>query len=270
MVLSETVIAAMIGALATVSTALFQLITALRARARSDVKPRRGSTLRSVLAVLALMVASGVGGFIYAELRAQSEDDHLRALHMELQDLKAITARMTQSAASQPVQMQMQISQTPPAPATFTTMQSATEPAQGRAHVAAHAGPCVIEGAACDEASAQRVSLCSAIPASAHVTQMQVFVATVDSNEVRLVTAGEDLGGARFSAHPLELAHDAQNKTACVEFANWSAESRNVRVAFDYLSDTVTHEAEPVVTPIAMTPAMMSAEIPTAMASRQE
>src|SRR5512138_407517 len=55
---SETIIAAMIGAMATVTTALFQLFGAIRGRSKVDTsKPKRGMTLRSVLAMFALMVA---------------------------------------------------------------------------------------------------------------------------------------------------------------------------------------------------------------------
>ena len=48
--LSETVIAAMIGAGATVATATFQLFVAFRSR-KADSKPKRSNGIRSALAV---------------------------------------------------------------------------------------------------------------------------------------------------------------------------------------------------------------------------
>ncbi len=98
--ISETIIAAMIGALATVTTALFQLFTALRHRAKVDTRPKRGSTGRSVLAILALMVASAAGGFLYSEFIRQNEAEDVRALRHELRELKELTARLADGAAA--------------------------------------------------------------------------------------------------------------------------------------------------------------------------
>src|SRR5512145_1469344 len=85
--ISETIAAAMIGAIATVSTALFQLFTVLRNRSKSDARPKRGMTLRSILAVLALMAASAAGGFLYSELMRQRAADDMRAMREELKAL---------------------------------------------------------------------------------------------------------------------------------------------------------------------------------------
>ena len=50
--LSETIVAAIIGALATMGTAIFQLV---RNRAPSETRPKKNRT-RSVLATIALMI----------------------------------------------------------------------------------------------------------------------------------------------------------------------------------------------------------------------
>jgi hypothetical protein len=66
--LSETILAAMIGAIATVSAALFQLVMAWRSRSKVDnSRAKKGTTLRSAVSILALMVASAAGGFLYSE-----------------------------------------------------------------------------------------------------------------------------------------------------------------------------------------------------------
>ena len=54
--LSETILAAMIGAIATVSAALFQLVMAWRSRSKVDTRAnKKGTTARSLLSILALM-----------------------------------------------------------------------------------------------------------------------------------------------------------------------------------------------------------------------
>ena len=89
---SETIVAAMIGAMATMTTALFQIFGAFRAKTKVDAKPRRGGTLRSVFAIFALMVASAAGGFLYSELLKQRHSEDIRAMRLELKELKELTA----------------------------------------------------------------------------------------------------------------------------------------------------------------------------------
>ena len=48
--------------------------------------------MRSMLAVLALMIASAVGGFLYSELLKQRDGEDLRAMRMELRELKELAA----------------------------------------------------------------------------------------------------------------------------------------------------------------------------------
>ena len=45
--LSETILAATIGAIATVSAALFQLVMAWRSRSKVETRAKKGTTLRS-------------------------------------------------------------------------------------------------------------------------------------------------------------------------------------------------------------------------------
>jgi hypothetical protein len=90
--LSETILAAMIGAAATVGTALFQLLGAFRAKGKTDAKPKRGTTLRSIIAITALMVASAAGGFLYSQFLLQRSGEDIRAMRQELRELRDLTA----------------------------------------------------------------------------------------------------------------------------------------------------------------------------------
>src|SRR5437763_1559426 len=100
MQMSETVVAAMIGAVATMSTALFQIYSALRSRNKFDVRPKKGRTVRSVVSVVALMLASGVGGFLYSELRQQHAADDLRSMREELNAKLQVLATTTERLAA--------------------------------------------------------------------------------------------------------------------------------------------------------------------------
>src|SRR5262245_46799280 len=71
--LSETIVAAIIGALATMGTAIFQLI---RNRAPSESRPKKNRT-RSVIATIALMIGCIVGGYAWSALRAVSAKEEI-------------------------------------------------------------------------------------------------------------------------------------------------------------------------------------------------
>ena len=112
--LSETIVAAMIGAMATIITATFQLLH-LRGRAKAETRPKRGAA-RSLVTLGVIVLASGVGGFAYSELRAERVREDTRQLRLELstqlRELATSTERLahlrseqteTASAAAQPV-----------------------------------------------------------------------------------------------------------------------------------------------------------------------
>lgn len=124
--LSETIVAAMIGAIATVSTALFQIFTALKARNKVDVKPRRGSALRSVLAVLALMIASAAGGFLYSELLRQRGGEDIRAMRQELRELRDLTVATVRERGNR--EMPIGATAAVPAPTATSETTSSLEP----------------------------------------------------------------------------------------------------------------------------------------------
>src|SRR3982751_1242073 len=75
--ISETIVAAIIGALATMLTAIFQLV---RNRAPSDGRPKpKKNRMRSVLATIALMIGCIVGGYAWSALRGVSAKEELTA-----------------------------------------------------------------------------------------------------------------------------------------------------------------------------------------------
>lgn len=235
---SETIVAAMIGAMATVMTAMFQLFGAIRAKSKIDAKPRRGMTMRSVLAILAVMVASAAGGFLYSELLKQRHSEDMRAMRLELKELKELTA----AAAREKQALPMMIAAADPAPEPPMLPVSVTDPG-GESSISesiAYVPACraQIVGAQCEEADAQRIALCGTIPSFAQVRAIELFAqpdAVQNPWEQHRVLFEQDLGGARFTGKSFEYAQGEESKAVCVNFVHWSSEHPHIaRLAVQY------------------------------------
>ncbi len=234
--LSETIMAAMIGAVATVFTATFQLM--LNWRNATKEQQRRGhGGLRSFLWMLALMAAAAVGGFAYAEYRAQGSRGEAVVLREELQrELHALTTstdrleKLTAAASGQPEA-------------------AATEQRQrGLEGIAAMVTLPACKGAQvgfatqrpnCTEQDALQVAVCTPVPAGASVTAVELFARPEDSHqpwtEAR-VSAGQDLGGGRFATSHFERADADGTRQVCQPFAHWSSDkARTVRILVRYV-----------------------------------
>lgn len=208
---SETIIAASIGAAATVVTALFQLFGAIRNSSRSSAPPRRGTTLRSIVAVLVLMVASGVGGFMLSELRQQRTSQDLRSMRDELSaKLQMVEANTARLAAREL------------APAVIAG--EAARPQQPVEREATIYVPACGDGA-CSEAQPQSMALCSAMPAALRVTQLDLFVRPAGAQEdweQSRVSFEQVADGGKFVGGIQEQADASGQKQVCVTFLHWS------------------------------------------------
>jgi hypothetical protein len=259
--LSETIVAAMIGGIATVTTALFQIFSSIKNRSKLDVRPRRGSTMRSILAVMALMIASAVGGFLYAELLKQREGDELRAMRMELRELKEITtaaraaALPATSVAPESPQSAVPVALAPGA----QSVESVTYvPACRRSHGADLPFDCT-------EADAQRIALCGSIPAYARLATIDLFAqpdAMQKPWEEHRAALEQDLGGARFTGRSFEYAQGEERKAVCVNFVHWSSEHSHIaRIVIHYAWGEAANPAPP----IEAAPAVIAADALPAM-----
>ena len=272
--LSETILAAMIGALATVTTALFQLYTGFKqARKSVDVRPKKGSTMRSMLAVLALMVASGAGGFLYSEFIKQRAAEDMRAMRNELQELRSLIASgrdavkaQAQEAAVPEPEPERTAAMTLPA-----TMQSASDRVESVVYVPACRATYPTE--TCSEQEAQRIALCGTIPAYARVDRIHLFAqpdAMQHPWDRHQVAFEQDLGGARFTGKSFEYAQGADLKAVCVNFTQWSSEHPHIaRVVVQFGFGTapaipVDESDEPAPAPLQMqatqVPAVIAAD----------
>lgn len=273
--LSETIMAAMIGALATVTTALFQIFSSIKHNrsTKVDARPKKGSAMRSVLAVLALMVASAAGGFLYSEFIKQRAAEDMRAMRSELKELRSLIANEKEAARAEAV------AATAPALETSgpMTMPAAMEGDVDAVESVVYVPACRAAGAAgvCGEPDAQRIALCGTIPAYARVDRIELFAqpdAMQHPWEQHQVSVEQDLGGARFTGNSFEYAQGTDHKAVCVNFMQWSSEHPHIArivVQFGFGSAPLQEQVEPMTSPPlqmqpAQAPAVIAAEsLPT-------
>jgi hypothetical protein len=203
--LSETILAAMIGAAATMLTALSQLMLSMRAKAKAESRPKRNA-LRSLLWMIALLLASGVGGFAYSELRAERTREDTRELRKELTgDLASL--------------------------ASATIVDQATESV---VHVPACKAKTLALGndpSGCEESDAPPVELCVDVPASSIVAAIELYARSDDNFAdwaENGVTLNEDFGGGRFVPSTFAYPAAAEVRAVCTRLVHWSSEHGHV------------------------------------------
>jgi hypothetical protein len=234
---SDSLIAAFVGALATVVTALIQLRMSWRREMRErergqpiTKKSRRGP----VLLVLALMIAAAVGGFALSQyfisLRTGDRDELRADLQSKLAEINATAMRLEQARTSERKQIE-------------TEVQRADASRLGEEGAAASAlvGPCKPEGVPgarqeCTEQSAMHITVCASVPATATVKEVQLYIRADDKQpwaDAR-VQAGQEAGQARFADKFSERSEEG-GKQVCQAFTNWSHEkTRLVRIVVKY------------------------------------
>src|SRR5262245_57204796 len=178
---SESLIAAAIGALATVITALIQLRISWRKelRERERGQPITKKTRRGpVLVVFALMIAAAVGGFAlsqyFVSLQTTSREELRADLNAMRAELSATAAKVEQSRINERKEIETEVQRA-------DAQRSGDEGAAASVLV----GPCKPEGAPgakqeCTEQSALRVTVCASVPTAATVKEVQLYIRADD------------------------------------------------------------------------------------------
>ena len=225
--LSETIVAAIIGALATMGTAIFQLV---RNRAPSDGRPKpKKSRMRSALATIALMIGCIVGGYAWSALRAVSAKEELTAT-MQAEFTRQFTEFATKQSQAN-------------AAANGTSI-AARGPGAGTAEALAHLPPCHISAQSadagpvtCSESTAQTVAVCAVIPASAETSKVRVQ-ARVPKSEAAWVerdAGAPTLGSLHIGGASSESPVSPDLRSVCLAVSNWSVEDTlAVRLIVEY------------------------------------
>jgi len=237
--LPDSVLAAMIGAGATLFTALLNLRLSwkkeLKERERGQPitkKTRRGP----VLAIFLLMLACAIGGFAFSQyLMAQGESEarNLQAeLRTTISEISAAAKRLEQASADKRGK-----------PDAAPQRSEAQRP--GEEGVAAVVGiaPCKPKqskksAVPCTEQDAAQVSVCAQVPLAAQVKDVALYTRYQDSQQpwtASAVSPGQDAGQARFQDKYFEQPDGAASKQVCSHFANWNGEkARLARIVVKY------------------------------------
>ncbi len=225
--LSETIVAAIIGAVATMGTAIFQLI---RNSSPTDGRPKpKKSRMRSLFATIALMIGCLVGGYAWSALRAVSAKEELQAtMQAEFsRQFAEFAERQKQgtSAAS--------VAALPAGNADAGVSESLAQlPACRISPQSQDAGP-----VACNEASAQTISLCAAIPARAEATNVRVLSRVPKSEAAweERAAGAPTLGSLHIAASTTQSPITPDLHSVCVDVANYSVdEMLTVRLVVEY------------------------------------
>ena len=223
--LDDRVVAAAVAATGTVIGALIQLRVAWKKevseRARGvpvTKKSRRGP----VTAVVLLLVAAGVGGFAFSQslvIKSERETAELRGeLRTQLEQINATAARLELATMGDRQASHATDAKRAPDDVAVT---ATVGPCHARAAAGSDGAP------ACTEQEAQRVTLCASVPASAPSMDITLSARPEDSALAwadSKVTAGQDLGKARFADKPFERAESDRTKQICTGFSAWDGE----------------------------------------------
>ncbi len=222
--LSETIVAAIIGALATMATAIVQLI---RNRAPDGTRPKK-NRMRSLMATIALMIGCIVGGYAWSSLRAVSANEEMRAtMKAEFADqFAALAARQVEAAKAGEAALQ------------------ARHGEAGSAESLAQLPPCTVNAhpdevgpVTCTDRVAQTIALCATVPAAAQTRNVRVLARVPKSESPWLErdAGAPTLGSLRIAEAPVESPVSADQRSVCLDVSNWSVEDPlAVRVIVDY------------------------------------
>src|SRR6187399_1852344 len=228
--ISETIVAAIIGALATMLTAIVQLV---RNRAPSDGRPKpKKNRMRSVLATIALMIGCIVGGYAWSSLRAVSAKEELAAT-MEAEFTKQFAALAARQNPEAPGSMNSD-------PTAIPARNGENGASQSLAHLPPcriHTQPDEVGPVTCTDAVAQPIALCASIPSAAHTTnvRVQARVPKSESPWLERDSGAPTLGSLRIAAAPAEYPISADQRSVCLDVANWSVDDTlAVRVIVEF------------------------------------
>jgi hypothetical protein len=233
--MSEGVIAAIIGAVATMITAFVQFTVNMR-KMSSESRARRKTPW---LLIFALMLTSAVGGFAYAEYRNWTREDKTEQLRAEVTKLTQLAA-----LAGQP--------QTMRDASGFGAGTIPVPTAAAATHAAEHAREAVIglpacKGtlvgfatgpAKCTEAEALRATVCVPVPAAAQVRAVELYARAEDSAQAWAdgrLTPGTLPATVRWDEKHTERTDADGSRTVCQSIAHWDSEKgKSVRMVVQF------------------------------------
>lgn len=249
--MSDSVLAAIITATATICMSLLQLRFSLG----KDVGTRMQSSggrrkARGPFAVLfVIIIASGVGGFALSQWLTENERVSQNVLQHELQDrvdqITRTANQLEQTRAGARAEIEsgllrkmgsdgvvVMATVAPCRPSLVVSPPGATTPPGVTSETAQPATPI------CTESEASSVTLCATIPSNATITEVELYTRPAQSDSpwsTARVIAGQESGQSRFAEKYVEEPESPGLKQVCQAFAHWSTEhARMARMVVRY------------------------------------
>lgn len=241
-------LASLIGATATITASLLQLRMAWKKElaARANHKPVTKKAKRGpILPVLALLIASSLGGFAFSHYLGSKGRANSEALEAELR------AKIEQLSIS------TQRLETVSLNGVDTIAQQVREEEQRKRGIEGITASVMLEKCVavsveetvtCSEAVAQQVQLCTELPANASVTTIDLYARPEGDTRTwgeNAVMAGNDFGGGRFASGTSERLISDTTKQVCQELRYWNSEHAvhgRMVVHYDSSSAHVTND----------------------------
>jgi hypothetical protein len=249
--MSDSVLAAIITATATICMSLLQLRFSLGkdlgGRFQAPTGRRKGRHPFALLFVI--IIAAAVGGFALSQWLTDSERVAQNALQHELQDrvdqITRTANQLEQTRAGARAEIEQSVLRKigsdgvivmttvgPCRPSLVVSPPGTSSPPGVSAETTPPATP------ACTESEASAVMLCATIPGGATITEVELYTRFADSDtpwSTSRVIAGQESGQSRFAEKYAEGPEAPGIRQVCQGFAHWSAEhSRVARMVVRY------------------------------------
>jgi hypothetical protein len=244
MPMSDSVLAAIITATATVCMSLLNLRFSLNKDGGSRVQTAGGKRKgRSPFALLfIIIVASAVAGFALSQWLTEGERVTQSLRERELQDsVERITRtanQLEQTRAGVRAEIEESVLRkigsdgvvvmatlAPCRPSLVVSTPGTSTPPGVTAETTQPPSP------TCTESEASAVTLCATIPANATITEVELYTKPAQSDSpwsTSRVMAGQESGQARFAEKYAEGPESPGNKQICEGFTHWSTEHGRV------------------------------------------
>lgn len=236
---TSAVLAAIIGAFATITTSMMSLRLAWKKELleRANHKPVTKKNKRGpILPLLALLIASAVGGFAlsyyYMGNKGNGNSEALTAeqeLRAKIEQLSASTQRLETVSFN----------------GVDTIAQQVRDEERRKRGIEGSVAVVMLEKCAsadgqtaCSENTVRPIRLCTEIPANASVAAIDLYARpegdTRSWSESRVI-AGNDFGGGRFTNRTTEHLISDSTKQVCQELLHWSSDhALNGRMVVHY------------------------------------